>query len=188
MVMKLKALDFVRKYKNLISKIELLIQPRYMKYTNELRKSIKPWTLIKSSTIFNSEMEALGFLYNVVLKMYDEDIENYNFDEDETLLRVDDWFIQSMKLEYGKPKIDIEDSPLIWVDDLEKVVKRKDINFSIEVFYDENTKVVNETVVSGYEKKSKKFIGAINEIFWGEGIDDLIHQISESAKVLVKDI
>lgn len=166
--------------------IEQVAQPQFLKYTNKLRRE-KPWSLIKSNTTFNSELEALGFVFSHILNLYYEDMENLVFDEDEFLLYADDWFMQAMNLEFSKSKNTLKDNPIVWVSDLSRDTKRKEFNFKIEVFYDKKTKSVKEFSTTGFTKKNKKFIGYASAIFLGEDIDDLIKEIYEMANGIIKE-
>lgn len=184
--MVMNAFQFIINYKKLIYMIEQVAQPQFLKYTNKLRRE-KPWSLIKSNTTFNSELEALGFVFSHILNLYYEDMENLVFDEDEFLLYADDWFMQAMNLEFNKSKNTLKDNPIIWVSDLSRDTKRKEFNFKIEVFYDKKTKSVKEFSTTGFTKKNKKFIGYASAIFLGEDIDDLIKEIYEMADGIIKE-
>jgi hypothetical protein len=182
----MNAFEFIINYKKLLSMIEQVAQPQFLKYTYKLRKE-KPWSLIKSNTTFNSEIEALGFVFSHVLNLFYEDLKNLDFDDDEFLLFADDWFMQAMNLEFGKSKNTLKDNPLVWITDLSMDTKRKEFNFKIEVFYDKKTKSVKEFSTTGFTKKNKKFIGYASAIFLGEDIDDLIKEIYEMANGIIKE-
>jgi hypothetical protein len=182
----MNAFEFIINYKKLLSMIEQVAQPQFLKYTNKLRKE-KPWSLIKSNTTFNSELEALGFVFSNVLNLFYEDLKNLDFDDDEFLLFADDWFMQAMNLEFGKSNNTLKDNPLVWITDLSRDTKRKEFNFKIEVFYDKKTKSVKKLMVSGFNKKTKKLIGYSTAIFLGENIDDLIKEINDMAILIIKE-
>lgn len=183
--MDMNALNFVLNYKRLLSMIESILQPENQKYITQLKKE-RPWKLINSNVNFKSDFEAVGFLIHILNYRIDEDMEDLEFDEYYSLI-ADQWFFQVMRIEFGESDNSLTNNPIIWNSDLNRINENKNLTFTIEIFYDTETKAVTDISLTGINKRSKKKTESYSAIFSGTNVDELIAEIYSMAKYFINN-
>jgi hypothetical protein len=180
----MKAIEYIINQDRIFSMIDDIIRPEYLQYSYKLKKEM-PSFILKSDVFFNSEYEAVGFIFSRLLDKIEDDKDNLVFDEPEHL-NIDDWFIQKMNLEFGKSSNTMNDIPLVWKSSLLNTIKRKDLTFEIKIYYNKHFRVVSEFSISVFTKKNRKKVGETSAIFWGNLFDELLFDIYDKAKYLVQ--